>query len=387
MPIINRISAFHQDMAAWRHEIHAHPETAYEEHRTSDFVAAKLKSFGLEVHRGLAGTGVVATLKRGEGPAIGLRADMDALHIHEANGFDHKSRNNGKMHACGHDGHTTMLLGAARYLTEAGKFKGTVHFIFQPAEENEGGGRKMVEQGLFKLFPVKQVYGMHNWPGMPVGTFAVRPGPMMAASDKIEIVVRGKGSHAAMPHTGIDPVVISAQIVTALQTIASRSVHPVDASVISITQIHAGDTWNVIPAEVVLRGTVRSFRPEVRDALEPAIRRIAEGIAKAHNATASVWYERGYPPTVNTAEEAEIAARTAIDVVGETNVDRNPTPTMGGEDFAFMLEQKPGCYIWIGNGPGDNERVLHSPHYDFNDEILPIGASYWARLVETTLPA
>jgi hippurate hydrolase len=387
MPIINRISAFHQDMAAWRHEIHAHPETAYEEHRTSDFVAAKLKSFGLEVHRGLAGTGVVATLKRGEGPAIGLRADMDALHIHEANGFDHKSRNNGKMHACGHDGHTTMLLGAARYLTEAGKFKGTVHFIFQPAEENEGGGRKMVEQGLFKLFPVKQVYGMHNWPGMPVGTFAVRPGPMMAASDKIEIVVRGKGSHAAMPHTGIDPVVISAQIVTALQTIASRSVHPVDASVVSITQIHAGDTWNVIPAEVVLRGTVRSFRPEVRDALEPAIRRIAEGIAKAHNGSATVWYERGYPPTVNTTEEAEIAARTAIDVVGETNVDRNPTPTMGGEDFAFMLEQKPGCYIWIGNGPGDNERVLHSPHYDFNDEILPIGASYWARLVETTLPA
>jgi hippurate hydrolase len=387
MPIINRISAFHQDMAAWRHEIHAHPETAYEEHRTSDFVAAKLKSFGLEVHRGLAGTGVVATLKRGEGPAIGLRADMDALHIHEANGFDHKSRNNGKMHACGHDGHTTMLLGAARYLTEAGKFKGTVHFIFQPAEENEGGGRKMVEQGLFKLFPVRQVYGMHNWPGMPVGTFAVRPGPMMAASDKIEIVVRGKGSHAAMPHTGIDPVVISAQIVTALQTIASRSVHPVDASVVSITQIHAGDTWNVIPAEVVLRGTVRSFRPEVRDALEPAIRRIAEGIAKAHNGSATVWYERGYPPTVNTAEEAEIAARTAIDVVGETNVDRNPTPTMGGEDFAFMLEQKPGCYIWIGNGPGDNERVLHSPHYDFNDEILPIGASYWARLVETTLPA
>jgi hippurate hydrolase len=387
MPIINRIAAFHEDMAAWRHEIHAHPETAFEERRTSDFVAKKLQEFGIEIHRGLAGTGVVGTLKRGPGPTIGLRADMDALHIHEKNGFGHKSQTDGKMHACGHDGHTTMLLGAARYLAEAGRFKGTVHFIFQPAEESEGGGRKMVEDGLFKLFPVDQVYGMHNWPGMPVGKFAVRPGPMMAASDKIEITVRGKGAHAAMPHTGIDPVVIAAQIVSALQTFASRSIHPVDAAVVSVTQIHGGDTWNVIPAEVVMRGTTRAFRPEVRDALEPTIRRIAEGIAAANGATANVWYERGYPPTVNTAKETEIAARTAIDVVGTANVDRDPTPTMGAEDFAFMLEQRPGCYIWIGNGPGENGRVLHSPHYDFNDEILPVGASYWARLVETTLPA
>jgi len=387
MAIINRIAAFQDDMAAWRREIHAHPETAFEEHRTSDFVASKLKSFGLDVHRGLAGTGVVATLKRGDGPTIGLRADMDALHIHEKNGFDHKSQNQGKMHACGHDGHTTMLLGAARYLSEAGKFKGTVHFIFQPAEENEGGGRKMIEDGLFKLFPVEQVYGMHNWPGMPAGRFAVRSGPMMAAFDIFEIIVRGKGSHAAMPHTGVDPVVTAAQIVTGLQTISSRSTHPMDAAVVSVTQIHAGDTWNVIPAEVALRGTTRSFRPEVRDNIEKSIPRIAEGIAAAHGATVSVRYERRYPPTINEPGATEIAARAATDVVGEAQVERNPTPTMGAEDFAFMLEQKPGCYVWIGNGPSDNERVLHSPHYDFNDEILPVGASYWARLVETTLTA
>ena len=387
MPIINRIAGFHDEMTGWRRDIHAHPETAFEERRTSDYVAGKLKDFGLEVHRGLAGTGVVGTLRRGEGPAVGLRADMDALHVHEANAFAHKSVNGGKMHACGHDGHTTMLLGAARYLAEAGRFRGTVHFIFQPAEENEGGGRKMIEDGLFRQFPVEAVYGMHNWPGLPVGKFAVRSGPMMAAFDTFELTVRGKGSHAAMPHTGIDPIVAAAQIVTALQTIASRGVHPVDAAVVSVTQIHAGDTWNVIPEEVVLRGTTRSFRPAVRDAIEPAMRRIAEGIAAANGASARLRYERRYPPTVNHDGPTEIAARAAVDVVGEANVDRNPTPTMGAEDFAFMLEQKPGCYIFIGNGASDGGRVLHSPHYDFNDEILPFGASYWARLVESVLPA
>ena len=376
-----------QDLIAWRRDFHAHPETAFDERRTADLIAERLASFGLEVHRGLGGTGVVGTLRGKGNRAIALRADMDALFIQEANGFAHRSTNDGKMHACGHDGHTTMLLGAARYLAEAGKFKGTVHFIFQPAEENEGGGRKMVEDGLFKLFPVEQVYGMHNWPGMPVGTFAVRSGPMMAAFDIFEIVVRGKGAHAAMPHTGIDPVVTAAQIVTGLQTIASRNTHPVDAAVVSVTQIHAGDTWNVIPAEVVLRGTTRSFRPEVRDNIERTIPRIARSIAEAYGATVSVRYERRYPPTINTQEATEIAARVASDVVGESQVERNPTPTMGAEDFAFMLEQKPGCYVWIGNGPSDNERVLHSPHYDFNDEVLPIGASYWARLVETTLAA
>jgi len=387
MPIINRIAAFHDDMTAWRRDLHAHPETAFEEHRTSDYVARKLTEFGIDVDRGLGGTGVVGTIKRGNGPVIGIRADMDALHIHEANGFAHKSTNDGKMHACGHDGHTTMLLGAARYLAEAGRFRGTVHLIFQPAEETEGGGRKMIEDGLFEKFPVEAVYGMHNWPGTPVGKFAVKAGPMLAATDTFEIMVTGKGGHAAMPHTTIDPIVISAQIVTGLQTIASRSTHPVDSAVVSVTQIHAGEAWNIIPEQVLMRGTARAFKPAVRDAVEAQMKRIIEGVAMAHGASAALTYRRNYPPTVNHERETEIAARVACDVVGEANVDRNPMPTMGGEDFAFMLEQKPGCYIFIGNGPSDGGRVLHSPHYDFNDEILPIGASYWARLVETVLPA
>src|SRR5579883_2456290 len=387
MPIINRIAAFHDEMTVWRRELHAHPETAFQEHRTADYVAAKLTEFGIPIDRGLAGTGVVGTIKRGEGPAIGLRADMDALHIHEANGFGHKSQNAGKMHACGHDGHTTMLLGAARYLAEAGRFAGTVHLIFQPAEETEGGGRKMIEDGLFKKFPVQEVYGMHNWPGTPVGRFAVRAGPMLAATDTFEIVVTGKGGHAAMPHTVIDPVLAAANIITALQQIASRNTHPVDSAVVSVTQIHAGDAWNVIPEQVLLRGTARAFKPAVRDMVERRMKEVVDGIAAAHGATATYIYKRNYPPTVNHERETEIAARAAASVVGEANVDRNPMPTMGGEDFAFMLEQKPGCYIFIGNGPSDGGRVLHSPHYDFNDEVLPIGASYWATLVEQVLPA
>ena len=387
MPIINRIAAFHDDMTAWRRELHAHPETAFQEHRTADYVAQKLAEFGIPIDRGLAGTGVVGTIRRGDGPVIGLRADMDALHIDEANGFQHKSQNAGTMHACGHDGHTTMLLGAARYLAEAGRFRGTVHLIFQPAEETEGGGRKMIEDGLFRKFPVDAVYGMHNWPGVPVGRFAVRAGPMLAASDTFEVVVTGKGGHAAMPHTVIDPIVTAANIITAFQTVASRNTHPVDSAVVSVTQIHAGDAWNVIPEQVLLRGTARAFKPAVRDLIERRMNEIVDGIAAAHGASASFTYRRGYPPTVNHERETEIAASVAASVVGEANVDRNPMPTMGGEDFAFMLEQKPGCYIFIGNGPSDRGRVLHSPHYDFNDEILPIGASYWARLVETVLPA
>src|SRR5579885_2041592 len=285
MPIINRIAAFHPDMTGWRRHIHAHPETAFEEHRTSDFVAGKLAELGIEVHRGLAGTGVVGTLRAGSGGrAIGLRADMDALHIREANGFEHRSTHEGRMHACGHDGHTAMLLGAARYLAETRRFDGIVHFIFQPAEENEAGGRVMVEQGLFERFPVEAVYGMHNWPGMPVGQFVVRPGPLLAAFDIFEIVVEGKGAHGAMPHTGIDPVVTAAQITLALQTIRSRSTHPLDGAVVSVTQVHGGDTWNVIPDEVVLRGTTRSFKPEVQDIIEHGIRRIAEGVASAQGA-------------------------------------------------------------------------------------------------------
>jgi amidohydrolase len=386
MPIINRIADFHQELAAWRHEIHAHPETAFEEMGTAEFVARRLREFGIAVHRGLAGTGVVGTLAgaRPGGRAIALRADMDALHIQERNGFDYASQNPGKMHACGHDGHTAMLLGAARYLAETRNFAGTVHFIFQPAEENEGGGRVMVQEGLFEQFPVEAVFGMHNWPGIPVGKFALRAGPMMASYDIFEITVKGKGAHAALPHLGVDPIIAAAQIAMGLQTIASRNTSPLDSIVVSVTQIHGGDTWNVIPEEVLLRGTTRSFKPELQEAIEPAIRRIAEGVAAAMGAGVALRYERRYPPTVNSAAETDIAAAIAAEVVGEANVDREVTPTMGAEDFAFMLQAKPGAYVFIGNGLG-NGAGLHNAHYDFNDEILPIGASYWARLVERVL--
>jgi amidohydrolase len=386
MPIVNRIADFQEDLAAWRHEIHAHPETAFEETRTAEFVAQRLHDFGIAVHRGLAGTGVVGTLT-GSRPgtrAIALRADMDALHIQERNGVDYASQNPGKMHACGHDGHTTMLLGAARYLAETRNFAGTVHFVFQPAEENEGGGRVMVEQGLFEKFPVESIFGMHNWPGMPVGKFALRSGPMMASFDIFEITVKGKGAHAALPHLGVDPFIAAAQIVMGLQTITSRNTHPLEAAVVSVTQIHGGDTWNVIPDEVVLRGTTRSFKPELQDAIEAGIRRIAEGVASAMGASVAVRYERRYPPTINSVAEAAVAASIASEVVGEANVDRELSPTMGSEDFAFMLQARPGAYVFIGNGPS-NGAGLHNPRYDFNDAILPIGASYWARLVERVL--
>jgi amidohydrolase len=387
MPIINRIAAFHDEMTVWRRDIHAHPETAFEEHRTADQVASKLESFGIEVHRGLAGTGVVGTLRAGTGRrAIGLRADLDGLHIHEKNGFDHASKHEGKMHACGHDGHTTMLLGAAKYLAETRNFDGIVHFIFQPAEENEGGGRVMVEQGLFDKFPVEAVYGMHNKPGLPVGKFGIRPGPMMAAYDRFEIAIRGKGTHGAMPHLGIDPVVVAANIVTALQSIASRATDPVEAVVVSVTQIHGGDTWNVIPDDVVIRGTTRAFKPEIHKSLEPSIRRIAEGVCAAFGATMTMRYDYGYPPLVNDEAHTRTAAEIAAEIVGPENVNSTLDPTMGAEDFAFMLQAKPGAYIFIGNGPAEGGCLLHSPHYDFNDEILPLGASYWARLVERTLP-
>jgi amidohydrolase len=390
MPIINRIAQFHEEMTAWRRHIHAHPETAFEEVQTADFVAEKLAEWGLEVHRGLATTGVVGVLKgqRESGRAIGLRADLDALHIEELNDFDHRSRNDGKMHACGHDGHTTMLLGAAKYLAETRNFDGTVAFIFQPAEENEGGGRVMVEDGLFQKFPVEAVYGMHNMPGVPVGEIGLRAGPAMASFDIFEITVTGKGSHAAMPQQGHDPIVAAAQVVTALQTIASRRIDPLDALVVSVTQFHAGDTWNVIPNSVVLRGTVRCFKREVRDFVEAEIKHVAQTICTAHHATIDYRYERRYPALVNTEQETEIAAGVAAQVVGEPNVKLGAPPLMGSEDFAYMLEAKPGCYIWLGNGMegGPGGCSVHNPHYDFNDEISVLGASYWAKLVETTLP-
>ena len=389
MAVINRIADFQPEMAGWRHDLHAHPETAFEEHRTADTVARLLESFGLVVERGVARTGVIATLagSRPGNRAIALRADMDALPIEERNAFAHASTHHGRMHACGHDGHTTMLLGAAKYLAETRNFAGMVHFIFQPAEENEGGARLMVEEGVLARYPVEAVYGMHNWPGLPAGEFAIRPGPMMAAFDIFEITVTGLGAHAAMPHLGVDPVVAAAQIVTGLQTITSRNIHPLQGAVVSVTQIHGGDTWNVIPDSVVLRGTTRSFDPGVRDAIEPAIRRVAEGVCAALGASVELRYERRYPPTLNSPAETEIAAGIAADLVGPDKIRRDLLPSMGAEDFAWFLEQKPGAYIWIGNGAEDGRAMLHNPHYDFNDDILSLGASYWARLAETVLAA
>ena len=387
MPIINRIAEYQDEMTAWRRHIHKHPETAFEEHQTSDYVALRLHEFGIGVHRGLAGTGVVGTLKggKGDGPAIGLRADMDALDIEEKNDIDYKSENPGKMHACGHDGHSTMLLGAAKYLSETKNFAGTVHFIFQPAEENEGGGRVMIEEGLFEKFPVESVYGMHNMPGIPVGEFAIRPGPIMASFDIFEITLTGTGTHAALPQLGRDAVVAASQLVTALQTIASRTVSPFDAAVVSVTQIHTGDTWNVIPEEAVIRGTTRAFKEEIQTHMETEIRRIADGIAATFGVTAQVHYERRYPPTINDAAETDLTAGIAREIAGNDMVSLDKDPMMGAEDFAFMLNEKPGAYMWIGNGPRDGGCMLHNPHYDFNDEVLPFGASYWAKLVETRL--
>lgn len=374
-------------LTEWRRDFHAHPELGYEEVRTSGLVAERLESFGIEVHRGLAETGVVGRLSAGSGNrAIALRADMDALPMQEANDFAHRSTVDGKMHGCGHDGHTTMLLGAAKYLAETKGFDGTVYFVFQPAEEGGGGAERMVSEGLFEKFPVEGVYGLHNWPGMAVGEFAVKPGPMMAACDVFDLTIRGHGAHAAMPHQGVDAIATAAQVLTALQTITSRNTNPMDALVVSVTQFHAGDAYNVIPGEVLLRGTVRSFSDQVRDSVEPAMRRIADGICAAMGAKAELTYKRRYPSTANAEEESEIAFAAAAALVGEERIDRNPVPSMGAEDFAYMLRERPGAYAWIGNGPGTGGCMLHNPRYDFNDEILPLGASYWASLVERTLP-
>jgi len=388
MGSIDRIAEFAAELADWRHDLHMHPETAFEEHRTSETVARRLASFGMQVHRGLGKTGVVGTLKMGSGTrAIGLRADMDALHIHEQNSFGYKSRNEGKMHACGHDGHTTMLLGAAKHLAQSKSFDGTVHFIFQPAEENEGGGRAMVQDGLFEKFPCESVFGMHNWPGMPAGQFGLRAGPMMASFDIFEITLQGRGAHAALPHTGVDPILAGSHLVQALQSIVSRNVNPIDSGVVSVTQFHGGHTWNVIPDDVVLRGTTRAFRPETQDMIERRLKEIAASVAHTFGANAEVRYERRYPPTVNAERETGICAEVLKKMVGPDNVRVGIDPAMASEDFAFMLQAKPGCYVFIGNGPGEGGCVLHNPHYDFNDAILPLGASYWVRLVEHLLPA
>ena len=390
MKIAPEVAALVPEMKAWRHHLHAHPETAFEETATAAFVADRLRGFGLEVHEGLARTGVVGVLRCGnangaEERAIGLRADMDALHIHEKSGATHASKVPGKMHACGHDGHTAMLLGAAAALARRQSFDGTAYFIFQPAEENEGGGRVMVEEGLFERFPMRAVYGMHNWPQKPFGTIAMRAGPLMGAFDIFEIIATGKGAHAAMAYTGKDPMLFVAHAISALQTIVSRNVHPQDAGVVTVTQVHGGDTWNVIPQEVVLRGTVRSFRPEVQDMIEQRMRTIVAGIAATFEMTASVRYERRYPATVNDAAETEHAIAAATAVVGAAHVETDPVPNMGSEDFAFMLQAKPGCYVWLGAGRGADTPNIHSPQYDFNDDVLSIGASYWVTLAEQQL--
>ncbi|MBK8174666.1 MAG: amidohydrolase [Rhodospirillales bacterium] len=379
-------SMLHREMSSWRRHLHAHPETAFQEHNTAQFVAETLAGFGIAVHRGLARTGVVGTLSTGAGPSIGLRADMDALGLEERNDFAHRSTNPGKMHACGHDGHTAMLLGAARYLAQSRSFRGTVHFIFQPAEENEAGGQVMVEQGLFRKFPVDAVFGLHNWPGLPVGRIAVRAGPIMAACDLVEITLCGRGCHAAMPHHGTDVILAASSVVGALHTLVGRVVDPRDSAIVSITQVHAGETWNVIPDKAVLRGTVRTFEPSVQDTLETAIGATAEAAARMHRCDSALTYQRSYPATVNDAGATLRAAHAAALAVGEANVEHDPAPSMGSEDFAFMLKERPGCYVWLGNGATDGGCVLHNPHYDFNDDALPIGARYWTALVESLLP-
>ncbi len=386
MPIIERIAAFHNEMTAWRHDLHAHPELCYEEHRTADLVAAKLTSFGCDaVTRGVGRTGVVATIRAGTSPrAIGLRADMDALPLTELNEFTHRSCHPGKMHACGHDGHTAMLLGTARYLAETRAFDGTAYLIFQPAEEGGAGAKAMIDDGLFERFPVDAVYSLHNRSGLPVGRFLARSGPTMASVDTFDIVLTGKGAHSARPELGIDPIVAAAQTVMALQTIVARQVAALDSAVVSVTQIVGGEAYNIIPEQVTLRGTIRSYRPETRLRLKRRIREIAEATATACGATAQVVIGDGYPALVNHERETRVAADAAAEIVGEANVDRTAEPTMASEDFSYMLEARPGAHLFVGNGEGREH--VHHPRYDFNDAVLPFGASYFARLVERELP-
>ena len=376
-------------MQEWRHDIHRHPELAFEEQRTADKVAALLQEFGLEVHRGIGRTGVVGVLRRGDSTrALGLRADMDALLIHEQNEFDHRSRHDGKMHACGHDGHTAMLLGAARHLVKEGRFNGTAVFIFQPAEEHGEGARAMLDDGLFERFPVDAVYAIHNFPSIETGHFAVRAGSIMAAEDNFEIVIQGVGHHAAMPHLGRDPLVAGAEIVTAMQSLVARRVNPMANAVVSFTEFITDGTVNVVPGRVVLKGDTRSLTVEVQDLIEENMRRIAVGICSAHGVDCEFSYRRNFVPTINSAAEAEIAARVAVSVAGEDRVIGDAGAVMTSEDFGYMLQARPGAYILLGNGAeGIGGCSLHNPNYDFNDEILSTGAEFWIRLVESELAA
>jgi amidohydrolase len=395
MKLVDPIREFQQEIQAIRRDIHAHPELCFEEHRTAAVVAAKLDEWGIPMLRGLADTGVVGIIKRGTSSrALGLRADMDALPMQELNQFAHTSQHTGKMHACGHDGHTAMLLGAARYLSQHQDFDGTVYLIFQPAEEGGGGARRMIEEGLFERCPMDAVFGMHNWPGMETGTFGVRSGGMMASSNEFHVTVRGKGAHAAQPQKGIDPVMIAVQIAQSWQTIVSRNVNPLEPAVLSLTQIHSGSATNVIPDDASLIGTVRTFSTEVLDLIESRMEKIARSTAAAFDAEVDFIFKRNYPPLINHEKETQFATQVLCDLVGSAKLDQQVEPTMGAEDFAFMLQHKPGCYVFIGNGEGAHRNSghglgpcnLHNPSYDFNDDLLPIGASYWVRLVEAYLP-
>ncbi len=388
MPIINRVAALADEVAVWRRDIHEHPEIGFDVHRTAAIVTKKLESFGCdEVITGIGKTGVIGVIrgrKSASNAVIGLRADMDALPINETTGLPHASKHDGKMHACGHDGHTAMLLGAAKYLAETRNFAGTVILIFQPAEEGAGGARLMVEEGIMDRFAIGEVYGMHNWPGVPVGQFAIRPGPLMAAADKFNITIEGRGSHAAQPHLSIDTLAIGCQMHQALQMIVSRNVDPLDPAVVSVTMFHAGSAHNIIPQQTLLAGTVRTLRPDTRAVVIRRMQEVAEHIGRLHDAKIELDYINGVGCTFNHAAQTESAIAAARDVVGEKGVDTSVSPTMAGEDFSIMLEERPGALIFIGNGPSAG---LHHPDYDFNDDSIAAGVSYWSRLVETRLPA
>lgn len=387
MPVLNRAAEMQEEVAAWRRHLHENPELLFDVYHTSEFVAEKLKSFGCDVvETGIGKTGVVGIIKGslGEGPTIGMRADMDALPILESSGKPWASKVAGKAHSCGHDGHTAMLLGAAQYLCETRRFAGSVAVIFQPAEEGGGGGLAMVQDGMMDKFGIREVYGLHNAPNIPLGDFAIRKGGIMAAADTFEITVKGKGSHAAQPHLSVDPVLTAAYIIVALQAIASRETDPLKSVVVSVTTVHGGDAYNVIPMDVKLTGTVRTLDPEVRDMAAKRVVEVAQGTALAHGAVAEVNYQRGYPVTVNHPHETEFAASVAADVSGQTKVEDDMPPKMGAEDFSYMLEARPGAFIFLGIGDNAN---LHHPAYDFNDEAIPYGISYWVTLAETKLAA
>ena len=397
MHIIESIQAQTSRFQALRRDIHAHPELGFQEHRTSALIAQHLHDWGYQVTTGIAGTGLVGTLQRGSSTrSIGLRADMDALPLQEANQFAHRSTQPGRMHACGHDGHITMLLAAAHYLSQHATFNGTLHLIFQPAEEGgNAGARAMIEDGLFTRFSCDAVFGLHNWPGLPTGTLGLRPGPLMGSSNTFEIDIQGKGAHAAQPQNGTDPIQIAITLTQALQTIISRNRDPLDPAVLSVTQIHAGSAINIIPDSATIRGTVRTFSTTTLDLIEQRIRTLTQNIPPAFDAHATLTFERKYPPTINDPEQTAFATQALTPIVGPENIINPVTPTLGAEDFAFMLQQRPGCYFFLGNGPGEHRPsghgpgpcTLHNPSYDFNDKLIPIGATLWARLAEAALPA